>query len=250
MLWLFGLVDHFLVCSACGLAERWEVRRVHFLIASALLSLAWQWHLMLALSLVLISRLILLSHLLKLVVATLSPASPIATVSTPLLILLISATALVVVILVLSIRATLVTTAPLSFHRHAHAHSHAHVTAGAAPAKTWERHAGLLQGCLHMFWVQLAANLSEERLDFGRLHILHIGRVGQQLVRIREHLGCHSTYHRLWISVEIVVISVVSSVLVAATATTSSALIIIVVATRRLIGSSLSSRVIVISIMY
>ena len=210
---------------------------------------------MLALSLLLISRLILLlAHLLKLVVATLSSASPIATIGTPLLILLISATALVVVILVLSIRATLVTTAPLSFHRHAHAHSHAHVAAGAAPSKTWERHASLLQGCLYMLRVQLAANLCEERLNFRRLHILHIGSVGDQLVWIREHLGCHSTDHCLRIAVEIVIISVISPILVAAlatTATASSALIIIVVATLRLIGSSFSSRVaaVIISIM-
>ena len=209
---------------------------------------------MLALSLLLISRLILLlTHLLKLVVATLSPASPIATIGTPLLILLIS-TALIVVILVLSPGTTFVTTASLSFHWHAHAHSHAHVAAGAAPSKTWERHASLLQGCLYMLRVQLAANLCEERLNFRRLHILHIGRVGDQLVWIREHLGCHSTDHCLRIAVEIVIISVISPILVAAlatTATASSALIIIVVATLRLIGSSFSSRVaaVIISIM-
>ena len=250
MLWLFGLVDHFLVGSACRLAERREVCRVHLLVASALLSLSWHRHLMLALSLVLISRLILLAHLLKLVVATLSPTSPIATIGAPLLILLIS-TALIVIILVLSPGATFVTTTPLSFHWHAHAHSHAHVAAGAAPSKTWERHASLLQGCLHVFWVQLAANLCEERLDFRRLHILHIGRVGDHLVRIREHLGCHSTYHSLWIAVEIVIISVISPILVvalASTATASSALIIIIVVatTLGLIGSSFSSRVLIV----
>ena len=119
---------------------------------------------MLALSLVLISGLILLSHLLKLV-ATLSPTSAIATVRAPLLILLIS-TALVVIILVLSPRATFVTATPLSFHWHAHAHSHTHAAAGAAPSETWERHASLLQSRLDMLWVQLAANLCEEGLDF------------------------------------------------------------------------------------
>ena len=207
---------------------------------------------MLALSLLLISRLILLlAHLLKLVVATLSPASPIATIGAPLLILLISA-ALIVIILVLSPGTTFVTTASLSFHWHAHAHSHAHVAAGAAPSKTWERHASLLQGCLHVLRVQLAANLCEERLDFRWLHILHIGRMGDQLVWIREHLGCHSTDHSLWIAVEIVIISVISPILVAtlaAAATASSALIIIViVATLRLIGSSFSSHVAVVII--
>ena len=76
--------------------------------------------------------------------------------------------------------------------------------------------------------------------------------MGHQLIRIGEHLGCHSTYHGLWIAVEIVIISVISPILVAAlaaTATASSTLvIIIVVATLRLIGSSFSSRVLVVII--